>query len=69
MSDFIAELKNKLEAQLDDLTNQIRTSENNLLSLKESYLKVAGALEVLVVIKNKDDEETRESLTAVGMAD
>ena len=69
MSDFIAELKAKLDAQLDDLTNQIRTSENALLSLKESYLKVAGALEVLAVIRNKDDEETREALTAAGLAD
>jgi hypothetical protein len=69
MSDFIVELKTKLDTQLGDLADQIRTSENNLLSLKESYLKVAGALEILVVIKNKDDEETRESLTATGMAD
>jgi hypothetical protein len=69
MSDFIVELKTKLDAQLSDLTDQIRASENNLLSLKESYLKVAGALEILTVIKNKDDEQTREALTAAGMAD
>ena len=69
MSDFVIELKAKLEAQLNDLTNQIRASENNLLSLKEAYLKVSGALEVLTVIKDKDDEETREALTAAGMAD
>jgi prefoldin subunit 5 len=69
MSDFIIELKAKLDAQLSDLTDQIRASENNLLSLKESYLKVAGALEILTVIKNKDDEQTREALIAAGMAD
>lgn len=69
MSDFVIELKAKLEAQLNDLTNQIRVSENSLLSLKEAYLKVSGALEVLTVIKDKDDEETREALTAAGMAD
>ena len=69
MTDFIVNLKSKLESQLSDLTSQIRASENNLISLKESYLKVSGALEVLAVIKNKDDEETREALTAAGLAD
>lgn len=69
MSDFIAELQSKLENQLNDLKDQIRASENNLLSLKETYLKVSGALEVLAVVKEKDNEETRAALTTAGLAD
>lgn len=69
MSDFTLELKGQLETQLGDLTQKIRSSENELLSLKESYLKVSGALEVLGVIQNKEDAETREALISAGMAD
>ena len=69
MSDFTLELKSQLETQLGDLTQKIRSSENELLSLKESYLKVSGALEVLGVIQNKEDAETREALISAGMAD
>lgn len=69
MSDFIDELQSKLENQLNDLKDQIRASENNLLSLKETYLKVSGALEVLTVVKEKDNEETRAALTTAGLAD
>jgi hypothetical protein len=69
MSDFIVELQTKLEVQLSELTEKIRSTENNLLSYKEAYLKVVGALEVVEVIKNKDNEETREALTAAGLAD
>jgi hypothetical protein len=69
MSDFILKLKSQLETQQADLTQKIRSSENEILSLKEAYLKVAGALEILEVIKNKEDEETREALTSAGLAD
>ena len=69
MSDFITELKSQLDSQQADLVQKIRNAESEILSLKESYLKVAGALEVLEVIKNKDDSETREVLTSAGLAD
>jgi hypothetical protein len=69
MSDFITELKSQLDSQQADLMQKIRSAESEILSLKESYLKVAGALEVLEVIKNKDDSETREVLTSAGLAD
>ena len=69
MSDFAAELKAQLETQRLDLSQQIRNLENNLLSLKESYLKVSGALEVLEVIQSKTNIEAQESLTVAGVAD
>lgn len=69
MSDFAAELKAQLETQRLDLSQQIRNLENNLLSLKESYLKVSGALEVLEIIQSKTDIEAQESLTVAGVAD
>lgn len=69
MSDFLPELKSQLETQRNDLTQKIRNSENDLLALKETYLKVSGALEVLEVIQNKENAETREALNAVGLAD
>jgi hypothetical protein len=69
MSDFITELKSQLDSQQADLVQKIRSAESEILSLKESYLKVTGALEVLEVIKNKDDAETREVLTSAGLAD
>jgi hypothetical protein len=69
MSGLTVELKTQLEAQQADLTQKIRNFENDLLSLKEAYLKVAGALEILEVIQNKEDEEMREALTATGLAD
>jgi hypothetical protein len=69
MSDFLPELKSQLETQRNDLTQKIRNSENDLLTLKETYLKVSGALEVLEVIQNKEDAETREALPATGLAD
>jgi hypothetical protein len=69
MSDFLPELKSQLETQRNDLTQKIRNSENDLLSLKETYLKVSGALEVLDVIQSKEDAETREALTAAGLSD
>ena len=69
MSDFLPELKSQLETQRNDLTQKIRNSENDLLTLKETYLKVSGALEVLEVIQNKENAETREALTAAGLAD
>jgi hypothetical protein len=69
MSDFIPELRAQLEAQQADLVEKIRQSENNLLSLKETYLKVSGALEFADVLKEKADAEARDTLTAAGLAD
>jgi hypothetical protein len=69
MSDLILELKSQLETQQSDLAEKIRRSENDLISLKETYLKVVGALEFVGVFKEKSDAETREALTTVGLAD
>lgn len=59
MGNKISDLEPSLKKQLSDLADQIRASESNLLILKEGYLKVQGALEVLEIMKNqKEDEES-----------
>lgn len=64
MGSKIADLEPSLRKQLSDLADQIRASESNLLILKEGYLKVQGALEVLEIMKNQkeDDDSGDESL-------
>jgi hypothetical protein len=61
MEAIIKEMGPKLKEQLADLANQIRQSENNILALKEGYLKVQGALELLEIfekeLQKKDEEE------------
>ena len=41
------DVNSQLVQQATDLTKEIRSVEANLVSLKESYLKVQGALELL----------------------
>ena len=58
----IQDLEANLKKQLADLTNQIRTTETALLETKELYLKVAGALEVIDLLKVQEPEETGPEL-------
>jgi len=53
----ITELESGLKAQLDSLAKDIRSSEAALMSLKEGYLKVQGALEIIAIIKQKFSTE------------
>lgn len=55
MSDTIAELEGGLNAQLSALAEEIRATEEKLLRTKEGYLKVQGALEILTVLKDRQD--------------
>jgi len=50
-SEAIDQLESSLKAQLDSLTEDIRSSELKLMSLKEGYFKVQGALEIIAIIK------------------
>ena len=53
MESLIAEVEPKLNEQLADLGSKIRQAESNILTLKEGYLKVQGAIELLDVLKKE----------------
>jgi len=65
----IQNLETGLKKQLADLTEEIRTTETNLMAAKEGYLKVSGALEILDILKKEEAEEERAALSAAGLAD
>ena len=44
----------QVDTQLSDLAQQIRTAEDSLMRLKETYLKVQGAKEMLTIIREED---------------
>jgi len=52
----INELEDGLKKQLESLTEQIRSGESNLMLLKEGYLKVQGALEVIEILKKEKED-------------
>jgi hypothetical protein len=65
MLDTIDELESSLRSQLDSLAKDIRTSEASLMTTKEGFLKVQGALEILNILKDKmKDDEDKNKLTA-----
>jgi hypothetical protein len=65
----IQNLEAGLKKQLSELAEEIRTMEANLITTKEGYLKVLGALEILDVLKKEEVAQEHEALTAVGLAD
>jgi septal ring factor EnvC (AmiA/AmiB activator) len=66
MIDSILELEAGLKTQLASLATDIRNAESSLISTKEGYLKVQGAIEILDILKKKiQDEETKEALSVV----
>ena len=69
----ITELESSLKQQLSELTSQIRNGEADLLTKKEGYLKVSGALEILEILKKEQEaeyaESERDALAAAGLAD
>ena len=56
MTDIIEELEQGLKAQLSSLANDIRAAESSLITTKEGYLKVQGAIEILDIVKKRIDE-------------
>jgi len=63
MESKVTELETNLKKQLESLADQIRSSETNLLVLKEGYLKVQGALEVINILQQKKETNEAEALT------
>lgn len=52
-------IEEELQAQLTQLTSEIRNMEDTLMRTKEGYLKVQGALEGLAVLKQREEEEIK----------
>jgi hypothetical protein len=65
----IQNLEVSLKKQLSELAEEIRTTETNLMTAKEGYLKVSGALEILDILKKEEAEEERAALSAAGLGD
>ena len=64
MSSIISELESGLNAQLKALADDIRATEEKLMRSKEGYLKVQGALEILTVVKERQDVADTEAVQA-----
>lgn len=65
MLDSINELETGLRAQLESLAKDIRAAESSLITTKEGYLKVQGALEILDILKKKLEQDDASKLVAV----
>ena len=53
----LANLESQVQSQSDDLAHQIRDAEDSLMRLKEAYLKVQGAKEMLTIVKTESEKE------------
>jgi hypothetical protein len=65
----IQNLEVSLKKQLSELAEEIRAMETNLMTAKEGYLKVSGALEILDILKKEEAEQEREALNSAGLVD
>tara|TARA_R100000152_G_C6775119_1_gene203314 strand:- start:1652 stop:1864 length:213 start_codon:yes stop_codon:yes gene_type:complete len=68
----LANFESQIQEQSDDLANQIRGAEDNLMRLKEAFLKVQGAKEMLGIIKTASEEKDQAIISeqlADGTAD
>jgi len=61
----ITELEAGLRAQLESLAKDIRSAESALITTKEGYLKVQGALEILDILKKKLEQDDAAAVAAV----
>jgi hypothetical protein len=64
----ITELEEGLKNQLSSLANDIRAAETSLITTKEGYLKVQGALEILDILKQELKETSDDSQDSVNIA-
>lgn len=63
MIEIISDLEAGLKSQLASLANNIRSAESALISTKEGYLKVQGALEIIDIIKKQlDTDDDKEAI-------
>jgi hypothetical protein len=65
MLESITELETGLRAQQESLAKDIRAAESSLITTKEGYLKVQGALEILDILKKKLEQDDASKLAAV----
>ena len=65
MENLIADFKKQLQDQRVELGTNIKNGEENLIRIKESYLKVEGALELINIIKNKLAEQEKETVEEI----
>ena len=64
MENLIAEFKKQLQDQRVELGTNIKNGEENLIRIKESYLKVEGALELISIIEAKIAEQAKDEAVA-----
>jgi len=67
MTEIISDLEAGLKAQLSSLANSIRSAEASLISTKEGYLKVQGALEIIDIIKKQLEDDTNQEAIDVAL--
>lgn len=60
----INSLKQDLEAQLEQLSETIRSHETKLLTAKERYLKIQGALEILSILEQNSGSDREGDLSS-----
>ena len=53
METLIADLKKQLVDQRMELATNIKNSEESLIRTKEGFLKVEGALEIIIIIETE----------------
>lgn len=61
MTKILEDLEKGLKAQLTSLANDIRSAESALITTKEGYLKVQGALEIIDIIKKQMETNNDQS--------
>ena len=64
MEKLIADFKKQLQDQRVELGTNIKNGEENLIRIKESYLKVEGALELIGIIESKMAEQAKDEAVA-----
>ena len=58
----IQDLEKQIQTQSDDLANQIRNNEDSLMRLKETFLKIQGAKEMLGIVKSQSSVDEEEKV-------
>ena len=61
----LVQFDSQIQEQSKDLANQIRQAEEQLMRLKEAYLKVQGANEMLTIIQKEQEAESKTKETEI----
>jgi hypothetical protein len=68
MTEIFEDLERGLKAQLTSLANDIRSAESALITTKEGYLKVQGALEILDIVKKQVEAKSDQANIDVALS-